>query len=126
MGSIIFVLSPRECAKCTEKYRKGKVWGKMGRTNECCFDVGGLVIVFHIIEGCHYRFFQRIFVVGNENIVKTLLLLKEGSAPMLSVCIVNSRLYNLAQLGILNIFVCDFHSAFFQDPSLHWFLQDFQ
>ena len=49
-GGIILVLSARESADGTEKYRKGNVRIKMMRTDECSLDIGGFVFVFHVAE----------------------------------------------------------------------------
>jgi len=82
LGGIILVLSARESADGTEKYRKGNVRFKMMRTDECGLDVSGFVFVFHVIESHQNRRFQRFFVIGNKNVVNALFFLLKGSASV--------------------------------------------
>ena len=45
LGRVILVLSAIESADGTEKHRKGNVWVKMMRTDECSLDIGGFIFV---------------------------------------------------------------------------------
>ena len=104
LGRIILILSARETAYGTEKYRKRNVRIKMMRTDECSLDICGFVFVFHVVEGRQNCHFQRFFVIGNKNVVNTLLFLHKGSAPVLTFLISEGVIHGLLQFCVFHIF----------------------